>query len=350
MKQFDLTISRIIRQPNNIVTFEFQTHETIGFKAGQFITLEFDTPYKKLRRSYSLHNSPLLAEPMAISVKRVENGEVSRLMQDDLKVGDTLTAFEPMGQFVFEPQQKPRTLFLIGAGSGITPLFSILKTALLAEPQSKIVLIYSNQSTQHTLFYNELLALQQQYPTQLVIEFLFSNSKYLQRARLNRDILEQWVNQHVQHAKADALFYTCGPADYMLMCRIVLLGMGFEAEQIKKETFVLPEDEADDDDETLHLEEPKDTNTYTVLLTYKQQSYTLKVPYNQTILDTALQHNIYLPYSCQAGMCSTCAGLCTQGKTRMRYNEVLTDREVANGKVLLCTAHPMENDVVIEVG
>lgn len=349
MKKIQLRISNIIYQPNDIVTFEFSSSEKITFLAGQFITLEFVQNGKTARRSYSLHNSPVLNEPLAISVKRIENGEISRLLQDKYTIGDSLTAFEPSGIFTFTPQTTSRTLFLIGAGSGITPLFSILKTALAAEPQSKIVLIYSNRSQQDTLFWSELTDLQQQYPSQLFIEFLFSNSKYLQKARLNREVLQHLVVTHHSYQNKDAIFYTCGPTDYMLMCKIVLLGMGFLAEQIKKETFVLPQDEADDDDETLLEEQEIDKSTYDVWLHYKGKRHQLEVAYPVSILDAALAKGIELPYSCKSGMCSTCAGKCVQGKIKMSYNEVLTDREVENGKVLLCTAHPLQNGVIVEV-
>jgi ring-1,2-phenylacetyl-CoA epoxidase subunit PaaE len=134
----------------------------------------------------------------------------------------------------------------------------------------------------------------------------------------------------------------------MLMCKIVLTGMGYTAAQQNKETFYLPEDEGDEDDETLATSAAFDKNTYTVQLTYQQQEYRLTVPYPQTILEVALEQKIDLPYSCNAGMCGTCSAILTQGKTRMQYNEVLTDKEVQKGKVLLCTAHPLGNDVKVE--
>ncbi len=347
MKQLRLTISNIIERTNDIVTYELSSSEPVAFVPGQFISLEYVLNGHIVRRSYSLHNSPFVNEPLSISVKRIDNGLVSRLLQDHAKIGDTLTAYEPTGLFTYEYQQKiQRDIMLIGAGTGITPLFSILKSALQKEPQSRITLIYSNRSVDSTLFYDELKTLEQQYPQQLQCVFLFSNNKDLSFARLNRELLEKLITQYLRFAKANAIIYTCGPADYMLMCRIVLLGFGFEAGQLKKETFVLPEEEVDEDNTT---EIKIDTNTYTVDLQFEGKTNHLAVAYPKSILDRALEQNINLPYSCKSGVCGTCAATCTAGKINMRYNEVLTDKEVATGRILLCTAYPISDNVKIEV-
>jgi ring-1,2-phenylacetyl-CoA epoxidase subunit PaaE len=350
MEQFTLTISKRIEQPNEIVTFYFDLGQYFPFKAGQFITLEVAVNNQLIRRSYSLQNSPIINEPWVISVKRVENGAVSRLLHDFYKQGDKITVYEPSGQFVFEPDEtKRRDIFLCAAGSGITPIFSIIKTALQAEPHSRLILIYSNKSVEFALFMDELNTLQSQYPERFFIEYLFSNSKFLQKARLNRDLLEGFVKQYSLNHSSEALFYTCGPHEYMLMCRIVLLGLGYSPEQIKKETFVLPDDEADDDDETLMENEPKDTNTYTVVMQVADKNIQIGVPYPTTILEAALQSGLVLPYSCKAGMCGTCAANCLQGKVLMQYNEVLTDMEIEKGRILLCTARPLDNKAIIKL-
>lgn len=348
MKKIRLHISKIIEQPNDVVTFEFTPDTPLSYIPGQFISLEFTVNNKTIRRSYSLHNSPLLNEPLAVSVKRVENGDISRKLHDSYKVGDVIDAYEPMGFFTFVADaNKKRHLFLIGAGSGITPLLAILKSALLAEPLSKVTLIYSNRSVESTLFYNDLEALKRKYPEQLTIIYLWSTGKNLAMARLNRELLEKLVTEQLNVPNEDALFYTCGPADYMLMCRITLLTMGFTQEQLKKETFVLPEDEADDDDGTLQQEDAIDKTTYTVELELDATKHQFEVPYPMSILDAALQQKLDIPYSCKAGMCGSCSATCIEGSVIMRYNEVLTDREVESGKILLCTSRPAKDGVRI---
>lgn len=316
------------------------------YLAGQFLTLIFERNGKELRRSYSLCSSPVLDEPLAIAIKRVENGEISRLLHHQTTVGEVLTALEPNGQFSYVPQEDiKRTVFLFAAGVGITPLFSILKTSLTVEKHTKVILAYSNKSAEGSLFYEELNEWQAKYPDRLKIIYLFSTAKNLMMARLNGQLIERIVAENLEFEKDDTLLYTCGPVDYMDVCRITLLNLGFYQSQIKKETFVLPEDEADEDDTTEKV--VKDTNTYSVILHFKGEIKEINVPYQQSILDAALEQGINLPYSCHAGICSTCTANCIKGQVRMDYNEVLMDNEIEAGRVLVCTGHPTENGTTL---
>ncbi len=329
-----------------LLTFEVLNGNNPDYLAGQFLTLVFNINGREVRRSYSLCSSPDTEEPLCIAIKRVENGEISRLLHHNTVVGDVLYAMPPNGQFTYKPvPELPRTIILFGAGVGITPLFSILKTALLREKHSKLVLVYSSRSVDETLFYEELNAMQVQYPDRFKIIFVSSGAKNLLMARLNVFLIEKIIKEELSFERKDALFYTCGPIDYMVTCRIKLLELGFDLEQIKRETFVLPEDEVDDDDMTEKV--PRDTNTYAVLLDYHGQQYQLQVPYDKTILQVALDQRINIPYSCRAGICSTCTASCTKGHVHMDYNEVLTDDEVDAGRVLVCTGHPTENGTTI---
>lgn len=329
-----------------VLSFEVLEGKKPLYLAGQFLTLVFNIQGRELRRSYSLCSSPDVDEPLAIAIKRVENGEISRFLHHKTAVGDVLHALAPNGQFTYVPdQQIKRTVFLFGAGVGITPLFSIIKTALLKEDNSRLVLIYSRRSIEETLFYDELNTLQEQYPDRFKIIYVSSQSKNLLMARLNVFLIEKIVNEDMCFDRTNALFYTCGPIDYMVTCRIKLLEMGFDISQIKRETFVLPEDEVDEDD--LTEKKVKHTNTYTVVLNFNHKVYHLAVPYNKTILDAALEQKINLPYSCHAGICSTCIANCTKGGVEMDYNEVLMDDEIAAGRVLVCTGHPTEDGTTL---
>lgn len=342
-----LKVVSVEKQVAEVITiaFEVLNGEKIHYKAGQFLPLVFRFGQRELRRSYSFFSSPIVNEPIAIAVKLVENGEISRFIHHQLAVGDIVEIAPPNGQFVFEPQTiKPRTIFLFAAGVGITPLFSILKTALIIEPTAKVVLIYSSRSADETLFLPEIAKWQVDYPQHFKVIHLFSNSKNLLRARLNRFLINELVSAELKFDKDDAVIYTCGPVDYMDVCRISLLGAGFKPHQIKRETFVLPEDEVDEDDSS---EKIVDTNSYTVNLHFKGLVHHLLVPYPKRILEVALENKIDLPYSCSGGVCSTCAATCTAGGVKMTYNEVLTDEEIANGRVLVCTGRPTTNDTTI---
>lgn len=342
-----LRVIAVIKQPTEVIQINFETlnGEKLNYLAGQFITLVFQVNGKEQRRSYSFCSSPVHDEPIAVAVKLVENGEISRFMHHQIAVGDIVEIAEPNGLFVYNDKREiERTVFLFAAGVGITPLFSILKTALLTEINSKIVLIYSSRSADDTLFLDEIVAWQASYPDRLKVIHLFSNSKNLMRARLNGFLINQLVRENMVFDKNDALFYICGPYDYMDVCKITLLGAGFEPEQIKKETFVIPEDEIDEDDTT---EKVIDKNTYSIILHFQGNVHHLSVPWPKRILEVALANKINIPYSCSGGVCSTCTATCVAGGVRMDYNEVLTDDEVANGRVLVCTGHPIQNGTTI---
>ncbi|TKC12106.1 ferredoxin--NADP reductase [Pedobacter polaris] len=344
-----LRVIAVTKQPAEVIKIDFETlnGKKLNYQAGQFLSFVFQGNGKELRRSYSFCSSPDVNEPISIAVKLVENGEISRFLHHQLAVGDEVSIAEPNGQFTYQPNEKNKTIFLFAAGVGITPILSILKTALVTEISSKLVLIYSSRSADDTLFLEEIAKWQVKYPERLKVIHLFSNSKNLMRARLNGFLINQLVRENLAFNKEDVLCYTCGPVDYMDVCRITLLGAGFKPHQVKRETFVLPEDEVDEDDAT---EKVVDKNTYSIILHFKGNIHHLSVPWPKRILEVALENKIDLPYSCSGGVCSTCTATCITGGVRMDYNEVLTDDEVANGRVLVCTGHPTENETTITWG
>ncbi|WP_164112464.1 MULTISPECIES: ferredoxin--NADP reductase [Sphingobacterium] len=345
---YKFRISDIIKHPNHNISIRFEdlSGNFPTYKAGQFLTLCFEFAEREVRRSYSFSSSPDVEEPYEVTVKRVDNGEISRLLHHSTSVGDVIEVMDPQGLFIYEPvKEVRRTVFLFGAGVGITPLFSILKTALTREDNSKVILVYSNSSKENTLFYKELLHWKEMYPERLKIEFIWSNTKNLLKARLNREYLIELVKDNLEEG-TKSIFYTCGPLFYMDLCRFTLLGMGFPDEDIRRETFHFPEEEEDEDEKE---EEPVDKTSYDITLKFDGRQYLLTIPYNKSVLDVGLEHKIKLPYSCKSGMCSTCISQVQEGAVRMDYNEVLTDKEVTNGKCLICTSHPIENGTVIEV-
>lgn len=342
-----LRVISVTKQPTEVIKIDFETFtgEKLNYQAGQFLTFVFQVNGKELRRSYSFCSSPDVDEPIAIAVKLVENGEISRFIHHQLERGDVVEIAKPNGQFVYQPDnESKRTLFLFGAGVGITPLLSILKTALIREKNSKVVLIYSSRNVEDTLFANEIENWEAAYPNRLRVIHLYSSSKNLLLARLNGTLINQLVKENLAFEKDEAVFYTCGPVDYMDVCRITLLSSGVKPSQIKRETFVLHDDEVDEDDAT---EKIIDKSTYSVILHFRGKVHHLQIPYPKRILEVALENKINLPYSCSGGVCSTCTATCISGGVRMDYNEVLTDDEVAKGRVLVCTGHPMENETTI---
>ncbi|MGY0037889.1 FAD-binding oxidoreductase [Pedobacter sp. NJ-S-72] len=216
MTTLQLRITEISPRPGNNVFIQFEPVDKIlpNYESGQFLTVLFQVNGKEIRRSYSICSSPAIDEPLSIAVKLVENGEISKYLHHKTSIGDILTVLPPAGIFTYTPVKAiKRTVFLFAAGVGVTPVYSILKTALLQEENSKIVLIYSNRSSATTLFYEELNQWQKKYPDRFKLIYLFSDSKNLQFARLNSFAFHDLYNANIQYDQSDALCYTCGPID-----------------------------------------------------------------------------------------------------------------------------------------
>jgi ferredoxin-NADP reductase len=307
----------------------------VPYKPGQFITLVFNHHNEEIRRSYSLSSSPD-DERMAITVKRISNGEISRFLLTKVNVGDILNAVEPAGVFAVKEHTSPKDILFFAAGSGITPVFAQLKYILKRPGESKLHLIYSSQSSDTILFNNELNELLASYPERFNITHLLSSDAN----RLTNIRVEQLVNEQLSYAKENAEFYLCGPFVYMRMIRLTLLYMGIEPQQVHKENFVL---------ETVPVTGSQ-TNypPKNIRVSFNNELHDIAVGENQSILQAALQNNIQLPYSCRSGICSACVAFCKTGKVEMARNEVLTDEDIAKGWILTCTGHALTDDVEVE--
>ncbi|MBC7487318.1 MAG: iron-sulfur cluster-binding domain-containing protein [Cytophagaceae bacterium] len=309
------------------------------YQPGQFLTFVFQTPYGQKRRSYSISSAPELGEPLSITVKKVDNGEFSRFMVYQVKEGDILDTSGISGFFQLPAETlKIEQFFFLAAGSGITPCFSLIKT-ILASGTQQVVLIYSNKSEEDTIFLQALLNLQQKYKDRFTVRFLFSNRFSVYHSRLSKWLLLHLLQEYPIISKDKAYFYLCGPFDYMQTIRITLLGESIPAAHLVKEDFSsLPR---------LAIPRPPDTLAHQVMVRLPHQNLQLQVQYPQSILAAAKAQQIDLPYSCEAGRCGSCVATCTKGKVWMAYNEVLTDQEIAKGRILTCQSFPVDGDVEI---
>jgi len=332
----ELKVEAIKWELPDAATFFFSelSGKKIGYQAGQFITLVFDHHHEEIRRSYSLSSAP--GEPLlAITVKRIANGEISRYLLSKIKPGDILHAVEPAGRFVIPNPEAEKDIFLFAAGSGIVPVFAQLKHLLSFPGESNITLVYSNQNERSILFKDDLKRLSADHADRFKIIHLLSS----EANRLTNLMVEKLVADNTKFIPDEAEFYTCGPFDYMRMIRLTLLYMGFDAGQIRKENFVL---------ETIPVSSaPMNYPPKTVRIHFHGEIFNFVVGENQSILQAALQNNIPLPYSCRVGDCSTCAAICKNGKVEMVKNNVLTDADLVAGWILTCTGHPLSDDVAI---
>ncbi|RYZ17678.1 MAG: ferredoxin--NADP reductase, partial [Sphingobacteriales bacterium] len=311
------------------------------YKSGQFLTFNFPKAAGDHRRSYSISSSPVCDEPLSITVKRVENGEYSRYFIDHSMPGDVLQCAGVGGLFVLpEDMAGYKQLFFLAAGSGITPVFSLIKTALAEHAHLSIVLIYSNRSAADTIFYRQLIDLATESKGRLVIDFLFSSSNNILKSRLNNSLLTTMLNDYRKVEKSEVLCFICGPVEYMDTVSITLLTEGIPKDNIRKENFVHYQPEL--------TELPPDTDRHRVSIRLKDRTVAFDVQYPVSILHQAQKEGIALPYSCESGQCGSCAAQCTEGRVWIAYNEVLTDRELNQGLVLTCQGFPVGGDVRLE--
>lgn len=334
------TISRIIRETPSCSTFHLIPERgNITYKAGQYFTFNNHEAEPAKSRSYSISSAP--HEPhLSITIKRQENGFFSRQMIDQAQVGDKLRAIGVFGNFIL-PQTIPSDaqFLFFAAGSGIVPIFSLIKTIITAHPSAHIHLYYSNSSRSQTIFYEALNALQERYKERFRIHYFFSQENPIHDARISAFMIPDILKKSKQKAP---YCYLCGPIDYMDTIAMSLKTYGIPAANVYREEYYQYEEE-----EVREVTTPPDTRAHRVKLKIADQELDIDVQYPVSILETALRQKINLPYSCGSGQCGTCAARVLQGMVWMTYNTVLTEEEVNAGMTLTCMGFPVDGDVTL---
>lgn len=336
-KFFPLKIKNIIRETEQAVSLEFEIPQELrsqfSFKAGQYVTVKTKIEGKEIRRAYSLCTPPT-DETFKVTVKEVKDGTFSVLANNKLNAGDILEVHPPEGKFTFEPVQDghPHTYAAFAAGSGITPVLSILKTVLQQEKHSRFVLIYGNRTPDDTIFFKELLELQSFHPDRLFIEFVYSrcNEENCHYGRIDESTVNYVLKNRFKETSFTR-FYLCGPEEMINNVTDILIKNNIKKEQILFELFNTEvEGEVKSDLEG-------DTNL-TIKVDDEEFNYTM--PKNKTVLQIALDQGLDVPYSCQGGICSSCVARIVEGTAEMEKNSILVDSEIEEGLVLTCQAHP----------
>lgn len=335
MDQLLWEITRIEKETEQASTFFLRNTDgqRVPYKAGQFLTFIFPHSKTELRRSYSFSSTPDIDQEFSVTVKRITNGEISRLFLDKMKAGDRLKSIAPSGRFTLDTDRKKmRQIFFIAAGSGITPIFSLLKKVLVHEPGSLIVLIDQNHSEADIIFLGKLKQLELEFPAHLKWINLLSNpfSKENPSHRLTNDLLETLILLN-RKKELDPVFFLCGPGAFMRMAEFTLKLMGFTDGVIRKEHFTIdfippPPLIVDVTPREVHIN-----------LFGKERSFVARHP--KTILQSALDQKVNIPYSCRGGRCSTCMAKCVRGKVKMSINEVLTANDLEEGWILTCVGY-----------
>jgi ring-1,2-phenylacetyl-CoA epoxidase subunit PaaE len=340
-----LIIKEVKRETKDAVSILFNVPEEFKanytFVAGQYVNLRLTLDGQEIRRAYSICSSPESGE-LRIAVKAVKDGAFSQFANTKLKAGDVLEVGTPEGKFTFEPQtDKQKNYAAFAAGSGITPILSILKTVLKSEPQSSFVLVYGNKSPEETIFHQELHDLHLKYTGRLFVHYVYSQAKADGElfGRIDKSAVNFVLSNKHKELEFDK-FYLCGPEEMINMVSKVLKEHNIKDSAIKFELFSASTAEN-------KIEKSLEGHTK-ITITVDDDETTFEMSQKQTILEAALKQGIDAPYSCQGGICSSCLARVKSGTAEMKKNSILTDKEIAEGLVLTCQAHPTSAEIVVD--
>ena len=340
-----LKIKEVRRETPNAVSisFEIPDHlkEDYKFTAGQYINIKTQFEGEEVRKAYSICSSPA-SDELRVAIKAVKNGGFSVFANEKLAAGDTMEVGTPEGKFTFEPKpERQRNYAAFAAGSGITPVLSIIQSVLESEPESTFVLVYGNQTPEETIFHQFLHDLHQKYVSRFFVHFVFSQARAEDAlfGRIERSTVN-FVIKNKHKEKEFSKFYLCGPEEMILTVNDVLKENNIAEKKIKFELFSTPIAEK-------KIEENLEGQTkITVLVDDEEVSFIMSQ--QMTILDAALKQGVDAPYSCQGGICSSCMARITGGTAAMKKNAILTDSEIAEGLVLTCQAHPTSPEIYVD--
>ncbi len=339
-----LSIKKITKETPNAVSVYFDIPnsltDTFAFHAGQYITLRKTLNGEEIRRSYSIFTTPESGE-MGVVVKALQGGTFSTYANEKLMEGDILEVLPPEGKFIFSPKESNVHNYVsFAAGSGITPVLSILKTALEKEPNSNFLLVYGNQNPQETIFLKQLMDLQKQYLGRFFLELVFSRTQEneAQFGRISTSIVNYFIKNKYKHLDFHS-YYLCGPEEMIKEVTSVLKNNHVADKAIHFELFASTA-------ESKVIETGDGTTSISVIL--DEETSTFIMPKGKTVLDAVLEQDLDAPYSCQGGICSTCIARIKEGKAEMRKNQILTDGEIAEGLILTCQAVPTTAVLIVD--
>ncbi|TVZ56239.1 ring-1,2-phenylacetyl-CoA epoxidase subunit PaaE [Lutibacter sp. Hel_I_33_5] len=340
---YKVNIQEVIQETANAVSVLFDIPENLksnfSFTAGQYITLKKEINGEEIRRAYSICSSPKSGD-IKVAIKAVENGTFSVFATSELKKGDEIEISEPEGLFTLQPEAH-KNYIGFAAGSGITPVLSMIKTVLETESSANFTLVYGNKTDDSVIFKTELEKLVIDYPNNFKLHTIFSreNVKNALRGRIDGNVCNYFVKNMYKETSFDAAFL-CGPEEMIQEVTSALKLNNFSKENIHFELFTASVDEE-------KASQVKEGSTeVTVLLDDEETTFTMAQ--TDDILAASLRNDIDAPYSCQGGVCSSCLCKVTEGNAVMVKNSILTDGEVADGFILACQAHPTTPKISID--
>ncbi|PUE19923.1 phenylacetic acid degradation protein [Limnohabitans sp. MMS-10A-160] len=354
----DLTVARVTPEAAGAVAITLAVptdlRKAFDFAPGQFLTLRASIDGADVRRSYSISSarSQLQQGELELGIRPVEGGVFSNWAASQLKAGDTLRVMPPDGRFTV---QKQRAIHRVGfaAGSGITPILSILATTLEEQPESKFTLVYGNRRMDSVMFNEALQDLKDRYPSRLTLIHILSRQSQevpLLEGRINADKVRAIIDAFLPVGSMDEVFI-CGPEAMIEETEKTLLDAGVKSERIRTERFTSPTLEALSPEQkakaVLGHKATRDGGEVQLTVVLDGKPYDMPMNKNEKILDIALALGLDLPYSCKGGVCCTCRCKVMEGSTEMDKNFTLEKPEVDQGFVLSCQARPTSDRVVV---
>ncbi len=354
MRQFrKLTITRVQNETADSIRLAMavpaELQSEFAFQAGQHLPVQASIDGKLTRRTYSICSVPG-QWPLEIGIRVQPGGKFSEFAANSLKAGDQLEVMPPFGQFHATIDANNRKTYLgIAAGSGITPLLSIVRAILEGEPASRFVLFYGNRQQRSTMFIDDLYALKNRFPERLQLNFLFSREDQefpVFSGRLDAAKILELCGLFLQGRRIDEAF-VCGPGTMIESARQALQQYGMDAASIHAERYGALHQKADGRQELSRARTSKPVADITVIMDGHERSFAMSSQ-DPNIVDAAAAHGIELPYSCKGGVCATCRTFLREGSVRMDVNYGLERWEIDKGYILACQSRPTSHKLVLD--
>ena len=349
---YPLRVAEIVPETEEANSIRFKVpaelKEAFRFKAGQHLTLRADIGGEEVRRNYSLCTAPA-DEDLMVTVKRIAGGIFSNWVGDQLKAGDEIDVMTPHGSFTTDFDSSARHHYIgFAGGSGITPVISLIRTALSVEPDSRFTLFYGNRDANSIIFLEELAAIKDRYLGRFELYHFLSDEEGdvdLFNGMLDRATCDEAIEHLIDEPKSIAAWFICGPGPMMDAAESALIDREIARERIHIERFTAGRPSAALAAQMAALQEEAAGLTLSVTL----DGRTRKVEFSEAnILDSAREAGLPAPFACKAGVCATCRAKVTKGKVEMAARYGLTDEEIAAGYVLTCQSVPVGEGVAVD--